>query len=142
MEQKKLIPPFSAASASEKLQLNEAAWNSKDPERVALLYTVDTEWRDRTIFLHGREEVKAYLTRKWKNELDYMVRKELWGAKENRNAVRFEEEWRDHTGQWFHGYSNEQLEFDEDGLIRKRFASTSEKAIEAGGRTLKPVTGR
>lgn len=136
MEQNKLVPPFSAETAREKLRLNENAWNTLDPEKISLLYTADTEWRDRTEFINGREAVKAYLTRKWKKELHFRTRKELWGAKENRNAVRFEDEWQDQNGQWFHGYGNEQLEFDEQGLIRKRYASISDKPIEASERTL------
>lgn len=136
MEQKQLIPPFSAESAREKLQLNENVWNTRDPEKISLLYTLDTEWRDRTTLLRGREEIKTYLTRKWEKELSYKIKKEVWGAKENRNAIRFEEEWHDHAGQWFHSYGNEQLEFDEKGLIRRRYATISDLAIDARDRTL------
>jgi nuclear transport factor 2 (NTF2) superfamily protein len=136
MENKQLIPPFSAETATEKLRLNETLWNSRDPEQVSLLYTIDIEWMDRTELVRGRAAVKAYLTRKWEKERIYKIKKELWGAKENRNAVRFEEEWRDENGQWYHSYGNELLEFDEQGLIRKRFASISDLAIGEGERKL------
>ncbi len=136
MQQNQLVPPFSAESAAEKLQLNENVWNTRDPEKIALLYTEDTEWLDRTTFLNGREEVQTYLKRKFENELDFKTKKEVWGAKENRNAVRFEDEWHDHTGQWFHSYGNEQLEFDENGIISKRFSVISDKAIDADNKAL------
>jgi nuclear transport factor 2 (NTF2) superfamily protein len=136
MEQKKLIPPFSAETAAEKLQLNQEIWNTRDAEKISQLYTEDIEWLDRITFLTGRAAVKNYLTKKFENELGFKTKKEVWGAKENRNAIRFEDEWHDHTGQWFHSYGNEQLEFDENGLIRKRFGCISDKAIEAHDRTL------
>lgn len=129
MEQKNIIPPFSKETATEKLQLIENAWNTRNPEQISLLYTTNAEWRDRTDFIHGRAAVKAFLTREWEKELDFKIKKELWGAKENRMAVRFEYEWHDHTGQWFHSYGVEVLEFDEAGLMQKRFASVSDLAI-------------
>lgn len=134
MEYQKLIPPFSMETAAQKLQLIEKAWNTLNPEAVSLLYTPDTEWRDRTDFVNGREAVKTFLTTEWQRELDFKGKKELWGAKENRMAVRFEYEWRNASGQWFHSYGVEVMEFDEAGLIRKRFASISDLPIEAGER--------
>ena len=117
-----------------KVQMAEDAWNTKDPERVSLAYSIDTEWRNRTEFINGREEVKAFLKRKWEKELAYRLKKELWGFRENRMAVRFEYEWHDHTGQWFRSYGNELWEFDEDGLMRKRYASINDLAIDEKAR--------
>ncbi len=136
MEQNQLIPPFSGETAAEKLRLNTNVWNTRDPEKIIQLYTEDIEWLDRTTFLSGREQVKAYLAQKFENEQEFITKKEVWGAKENRNAIRFEDEWHDQNGQWFHSYGNEQLEFDEKGLIRKRFGVISDKAIEAVDKTL------
>ena len=129
-------PPFDLEKAQAKVQAAEDAWNSRDPERVVLAYTVDTEWRNRTEFLHGREEVKAFLYRKWKQELDYKLKKELWGFRENRMAVRFEYEWRDAENNWFRSYGNELWEFDESGLMRKRFASINDLPIKESERYL------
>ena len=120
------FPPFNRESALQKVQMAEDAWNSKDPERVSLAYTVDTEWRNRSEFINGREEVKAFLKRKWEKELDYKLKKELWGFRENRMAVRFEYTWHDEAGQWYRSYGNELWEFDENGLMRKRFASIND----------------
>src|SRR3984957_7444050 len=136
MKNDTLIPPFSAETAAEKLQLNENAWNTRDAGQGSLLYTEDVEWADRTHFLRGRAAVSAYLAAKFAAQRDYTVRKELWGAKENRNAVRFQEEWCDEHGQWFHSYGNEQLEFDERGFIRKRFGCISDMALNEGQRSL------
>lgn len=119
-----------------KVQRAEDAWNSRDPERVCLAYTVDTEWRNRAEFIHGREAVKAFLKRKWEKELDYKLKKELWGFRENRMAVRFEYEWHDKNGQWFRSYGNEMWEFDEQGLMRKRFASINDLPILESERRL------
>jgi len=130
------LPPFTLETALQKVQAAEDAWNTKDPEKVCLAYTVDTEWRNRTDFINGREEVKAFLTRKWQKELDYKLKKELWGFRGNRMAVRFEYEWRDQTGQWFRSYGNENWEFDEDGLMRKRFASINDLPIQESERKL------
>ncbi len=132
-----LKPPFTLETARQKVQAAEDAWNTKDPERVCLAYTIDTEWRNRTEFLNGREEVKRFLERKWAAELDYRLKKELWGFRENRMAVRFEYEWHDHAGQWFRSYGNELWEFDEHGLMRKRFASINDLPIAERERTLR-----
>lgn len=136
MEQKIPIPPFTMESAVEKVQLAENAWNTKDPEKVCLAYTLDTEWRNRTDFINGREEVKAFLKAKWAKELEYKLKKELWGFRENRMAVRFEYEWHDESGQWFRSYGNELWEFDENGLMSKRYASINDMAINFNDRKL------
>jgi uncharacterized protein len=129
-------PPFNFETATAKVQAAENAWNTRDPERVCLAYTIDTEWRNRTEFLNGREEIKAFLYRKWEKELDYKLKKELWGFRENRMAVRFEYEWHDAEGNWFRSYGNELWEFDENGLMRKRFASINDLAINESERYL------
>lgn len=131
------LPPFTLETALQKVQAAEDAWNSKDPDRVALAYTTDTEWRNRTEFINGRDEVREFLKRKWDKELDYRLKKELWGFRENRMAVRFEYEWRDASGQWYSSYGNELWEFDENGLMRKRFASINDLAIEEKDRMLR-----
>ncbi|HNP33017.1 MAG TPA: nuclear transport factor 2 family protein [Flavobacterium sp.] len=123
------LPPFDMEKALQKVQLAEDAWNSKDPERVSKAYTIDTEWRNRTEFINGRDEVVAFLKRKWEKELNYKLKKELWGFRENRMAVRFEYEYQNHDGQWFRAYGNELWEFDENGLMRKRFASINDMEI-------------
>jgi uncharacterized protein len=125
------VPPFTLETAMQKVQMAEDAWNSKDPERVCLAYTVDTEWRNRAEFINGREAVKSFLKRKWQKELGYKLKKELWGFRENRMAVRFEYEWHDDSGNWFRSYGNELWEFDENGLMRKRFASINDLPIDA-----------
>jgi hypothetical protein len=122
-------PPFSLETARAKVQAAEDEWNSRDPDRVVLAYTVDSEWRNRTEFLNGRAEIRAFLQRKWSGELDYRLKKELWGFRENRIAVRFEYEWRDARGQWYRAYGNELWEFDDDGLMAKRFASINDAPI-------------
>jgi uncharacterized protein len=124
-----LVPPFDESSAKAKVQLAEDVWNTRDPERVVLAYTEDTEWRNRTEFLHGREQVKQFLKRKWQKELDYRLKKELWGFRENRMAVRFEYEWHDADGQWFRSYGNELWEFADNGLMRRRYASINDAPI-------------
>ena len=136
MEQKLPLPPFTMETALQKVQFAEDAWNSKDVERIALGYTIDTEWRNRTDFINGREEVKAFLTQKWKNELHYKLKKELWGFRENRMAVLFEYEYQNKSGQWFRAYGNENWEFNEDGLMRKRYASINDLPIEEKDRKL------
>ncbi|MBV8251793.1 MAG: nuclear transport factor 2 family protein [Chitinophaga sp.] len=130
------LPPFTLETALQKVQLAEDAWNTKNPEIVSLAYTADTEWRNRTAFIHGREEVKAFLKQKWEKELDYKLKKELWGFRENRMAVAFQYEWHDHTGQWYRSYGNELWEFDENGLMRKRFASINDLAIKEAERRI------
>lgn len=130
------LPPFTEATAKQKIQAAEDAWNSKDPERVSLAYTVDTEWRNRSEFLNGREEVKAFLKSKWDKELDYKLRKEYWAHAGNRIAVRFEYEYHNADGQWFRAYGNENWEFDEHGLMQKRYASINDLAITETERKL------
>jgi len=137
MEKRFPIPPFNMETALQKVQAAEDTWNTKDPVKVSQAYTIDTEWRNRTEFINGREEVVAFLTRKWQKELDYKLKKELWGFKENRMAVRFEYEWHDAAGQWYRSYGNELWEFDENGYMQKRFASINDLAIEEDDRKLK-----
>ncbi|HQQ94249.1 MAG TPA: nuclear transport factor 2 family protein [Bacteroidia bacterium] len=129
MEQKAPLPPFNEESAKQKVQMAEDAWNSKDPERVCMAYTRDTEWRNRDQFIHGREEVKNFLKAKWEKELDYRLKKELWAFRDNRIAVRFEYEWHNPQGHWFRSYGNENWEFDANGLMQKRFASINDVPI-------------
>ncbi len=130
------LPPFTAETSKQKIQAAEDAWNSKDPERVSLAYTIDTEWRNRSVFLNGREEVKAFLQGKWDKELDYKLKKEYWAHVDNRIAVRFEYEYHDAEGQWFRAYGNENWEFDENGLMRKRYASINDLPIKESERKL------
>ena len=136
MEQRHPLPPYTMETALQKVQMAEDAWNSKNPERVCLAYTVDTEWRNRTDFINGREEVKAFLKKKWEKELNYKLKKELWGFRENRMAVRFEYEYQNAEGQWFRAYGNENWEFDENGLMRKRYASINDLPIKESERKL------
>jgi len=124
-----ITPPFTLESATRKVQIAEDAWNSRDPERVALAYSPDSEWRNRTEFLCGRDEIKAFLHRKWAKELDYRLKKTLWGFRENRIAVSFEYEWHDEAGQWYRSYGNELWEFDHQGLMRRRLASINDAEI-------------
>ena len=128
------LPPFTEETALIKVQAAENAWNSRDPERVSLAYTEDTEWRNRTEFIHGREEVVEFLKRKWSRELDYRLKKELWGFRNHRMAVRFEYEFHDPSGQWYRSYGNELWEFDELGYMKRRFASINDMTIEASER--------
>ncbi len=123
------LPPFTAETARQKVQAAEDAWNSRDPARVSLAYTEDTEWRNRSTFVHGRAEVVAFLTAKWAKEHDYRLKKELWAFTENRIAVRFEYEWHDDDGQWWRSYGNENWEFTADGCMARRFASINDLAI-------------
>jgi len=118
------------------VQAAENAWNSRDPERVSLAYTEDSEWRNRTEFLHGRADIRAFLERKWAKELDYRLKKELWGFRENRIAVRFEYEWHDAAGQWYRSYGNENWEFNADGLMARRFASINDAPIREDERRI------
>ncbi|WP_158989081.1 nuclear transport factor 2 family protein [Mucilaginibacter sp. L196] len=136
MEQKLPLPPFTFETATQKVQLAEDAWNSQDPHRIALAYTIDTEWRNRSAFINGRDEVIKFLTEKWKKELSYKLKKELWAFTGNKIAVRFEYEYHDHSGQWFRAYGNENWEFDENGLMEKRFASINDLAINESDRKL------
>ena len=123
-------PPFTVETAKAKVKAAENAWNSRDPDRIALAYTEDSEWRNRDKFLKGRDEIKAFLKRKWAKELDYRLMKELWAFTENRISVRFEYEWHNEQGQWFRSHGNEHWEFDEHGLMRRRDASINDVPIE------------
>ena len=137
IEKRVPLPPFTLETAMQKIQMAEDAWNSKDPVRVSMAYTINTEWRNRAEFINGREEVIEFLKRKWETELDYKLKKELWGFRENRMAVRFEYEWHNSLGQWYRSYGNELWEFDENGLMAKRFASINDLMIEEKDRKLK-----
>jgi uncharacterized protein len=128
------FPPFEMDSAIQKVQAAEDAWNSRDPHRVSLAYTPDSVWRNREEFITGREQIVEFLTRKWERELDYVLRKSLWGFRHNRIAVRFQYEWHDGAGQWFRSYGNELWEFDDNGLMRRREASINDLAIAAADR--------
>jgi uncharacterized protein len=129
-------PPFTAETAAAKVKSAEDAWNSCDPERVALAYTEDSEWRNRDEFFSGREAIRAFLARKWARERGYRLRKELWAFTEDRIAVRFEYESRDEAGQWWRSYGNEMWEFDASGLMARRFASINDLAIDASERRI------
>lgn len=131
-------PPFTVETGRLKVQAAEDAWNSRDPERVALAYSVDSDWRNRTEFLRGREEIKAFLRRKWAKELDYRLKKTLWCCLDNRIAVSFEYEWHDESGQWYRSYGNELWEFDDDGLMRRRVASINDAPISEAERRILP----
>ncbi|EHY88480.1 nuclear transport factor 2 family protein [Saccharomonospora azurea] len=130
------FPPFDEHTAAQKVQAAEDAWNTRDPERVALAYTEDSVWRNRDRHLVGREQIVAFLTEKWERELDYALRKELWGFRGNRIAVRFQYESRDHTGQWWRSYGNELWEFTDEGLMRRREASINDYPIEESERRI------
>ena len=136
MEQKPPFPPFTLETAKQKIQGAEDAWNGKNPEKVCLAYTIDTEWRNRNLFINGREEVKTFLKDKWENEIDYKLKKEYWAHTDNHIAVRFEYEYRNKEGQWFRAYGNENWEFNENGLMKKRFASINDLTIEEHERRL------
>jgi uncharacterized protein len=130
------LPPFTTETAAEKVQAAEDAWNTRDPQRVAQAYTVDSRWRNRSEFLTGRADIEAFLTRKWQRELDYVLRKQLWAFTDDRIAVRFQYEWHDAAGQWWCGYGNELWEFDATGLMTRREASINDVQIDAGERRL------
>jgi len=132
-----IAPPFTLETATRKVQLAEDAWNSRDPERVALAYSPDSEWRNRAEFFTGRDAIKAFLQRKWAKELDYRLKKELWCFTDNRIGVRFEYEWHDDSGNWFRSYGNEMWEFADSGLMQRRFASINDLAIEEADRKLR-----
>ncbi|TXS52322.1 DUF1348 family protein [Streptomyces sp. t39] len=129
------VPPFTHATAVEKVRLAEDAWNSRDPQRVSLAYTVDSRWRNRSEFATGREAIVALLTRKWNTELDYRLIKELWAYGDDRIAVRFAYEHRDDAGNWYRSYGNENWAFDEHGLMHTRHASINTLPIAASERT-------
>lgn len=126
-----LRPPFDTETSLAKVRAAEDAWNSRDPERVALAYSPDSQWRNRDTFVHGRDAIRAFLQDKWSRELDYRLAKALWGFRENRIAVRFQYEWHDKDGHWFRSYGNELWEFDEAGLMRRREASINDLPISA-----------
>lgn len=134
MESKPPFPPFTLETAQQKVQMAEDAWNTRDPEKVVLAYTIDSQWRNRSEFLSGREEIKAFLYRKWAKELDYRLRKELWAFTDNRIAVRFEYEWHDESNQWYRSYGNEMWEFADNGLMQNRFASINDVLIKESER--------
>jgi nuclear transport factor 2 (NTF2) superfamily protein len=129
-------PPFTEESARAKVQAAEDAWNSRDPDRVALAYTEDSEWRNRDEFFEGRAAIRAFLARKWERELDYRLKKTLWAFTDERIAVRFEYECRDTGGQWWRSYGNEMWEFSPEGLMRRRYASINDEPIDASERRL------
>ena len=128
------FPPFTLETAIQKVQAAENAWNTRDPERVSLAYTVDSQWRNRGEHVVGREAIVAFLTRKWQRELDYVLRKSLWGFRENRMAVRFQYECRDAAGQWYRSYGNELWEFTEQGLMARRETSINDVKIDESER--------
>lgn len=129
MEQKHPLPPFTLETAKQKIQLAEDAWNSQDPEKVSKAYTIDSEWRNRDTFVNGREKIVIFLQKKWEKELNYKLKKEYWAHTDNRIAVRFEYEYQTKEGNWFRAYGNENWEFDENGLMAKRYASINDLAI-------------
>lgn len=128
-EQRPPLPPFTRETAIQKVRAAEDGWNSRNPERVALAYSVDSYWRNRAEFIQGRDAIAAFLTRKWNRELDYRLIKELWAFTDNRIAVRFAYEYHDDSGNWFRAYGNENWEFDENGLMRTRFACINDLPI-------------
>jgi nuclear transport factor 2 (NTF2) superfamily protein len=130
------LPPFTRETAAQKVQAAEDAWNTREPERVARAYTVDSVWRNRDAFVHGRDEIVAFLTQKWEREREYALRKSLWCFDDDRIAVRFQYECRDHDGQWWRSYGNELWEFDEHGLMRRREASINDLRIDEGERRI------
>jgi uncharacterized protein len=129
-----IAPPFTEESAVKKVQVAEDLWNTREPDKVVMAYTEDCEWRNRSEFLIGREEIRAFLRRKWTRELDYRLKKTLWGFRENRMAVHFEYEWHDDSGQWFRSYGVELWEFAEDGRMRRRIASINDAPIRENER--------
>ncbi len=137
MEPRPPLPPFTEETAKQKIQMAEDAWNSQDPERVSKGYTENSEWRNRNQFIQGREEIKSFLKDKWEKELQYHLKKEYWAHTENRIAVRFEYEYHNENGQWFRAYGNENWEFDENGLMAKRFASINDLPISESDRKLR-----
>lgn len=137
MEQRHPLPPFTFESALQKIQFAEDAWNSMDPEKVSKAYTIDSEWRNRDSFVNGRDEIVRFLSDKWEKELNYKLKKEYWAHTDNRIAVRFEYEYMDHQGNWFRAYGNENWEFDENGLMAKRYASINDLPINEADRKFK-----
>lgn len=136
MEQKHPLPPFTLETAKQKIKMAEDAWNSQNPEKVSLAYTIDSEWRNRDKFINGREEIVKFLTDKWDKELNYKLKKEYWSHSENRIAIRFEYEYQNKNGKWFRAYGNENWEFDENGFMKKRYASINDLEINETDRYL------
>lgn len=136
------FPPFNNDTASQKVRLAEDAWNSRDPERVSMAYTTDSQWRNRSEFVSGRDEIVTFLQRKWQKEMDYRLVKELWIADGNRIAVRFAYEWHDEAGNWFRSYGNENWEFTEQGLMKRRIASINDLPIKESDRKFHWPLGR
>ena len=137
-----IVPPFTEESAIAKIRMAEDGWNSRDPQRVALVYTEDSQWRNRSEFPVGRAQIIEFLTRKWAKELDYRLIKELWAFRDNRIAVRFAYEWHDDSGSWFRSYGNENWEFAPNGLMQRRFASINDLPIKASDRKYHWPLGR
>lgn len=137
-----IAPPFTRETAIQKIRLAEDGWNSRDPERVSLAYTPDSRWRNRSEFVNGRAEIVAFLTRKWAKEFEYRLIKELWAFADNRIAVRFAYEWRDDGGAWFRSYGNENREFDDAGLMRRRVASINDLPLRPDDRKFHWPQGR
>lgn len=142
IKQKPPFPPFTMETAKQKVRMAEDGWNSRDPEKVALAYTTDSQWRNRSEFPVGREQIKSFLQKKWQREMEYRLVKELWAFTENRIAVRFAYEWHDENGQWFRSYGNENWEFDENGLMKTRYASINDLKINETERKLRWPQGR
>lgn len=142
MDTRPPLPPFTAETAAQKVRAAEDGWNSRDPERVALAYSVDTRWRNRAEFLTGRDAVQAFLQRKWDRELEYRLIKELWAFSGSRIAVRFAYEWHDDSGQWYRSYGNENWEFNEAGLMTHRHASINDRPIAVSERLYHWPQGR
>jgi nuclear transport factor 2 (NTF2) superfamily protein len=136
------LPPFTRETAIQKVRLAEDGWNSRDAAKVALAYTEDTEWRNRAEFVHGRDQARTFLERKWAKELDYRLIKELWAFEGNRIAVRYAYEWHDDSGNWFRSYGNENWEFDTDGLMQRRFACINDLPIKESERQYRWPLGR
>ncbi len=136
------VPPFTQETACEKVRLAEDGWNSRDASKVAMAYTPDTQWRNRSTFIHNRAEAEEFLADKWNKELDYRLIKELWAFTDNRIAVRYAYEWHDHSGNWFRSYGNENWEFGDDGLMRNRFSSINDLPITEAERKFRWPLGR
>lgn len=142
IEQKPPFPPFTLESAKQKVRMAEDGWNSRDPEKVALAYTTDSQWRNRSEFPLGREQIKSFLQKKWQREQEYRLVKELWAYTDNRIAVRFAYEWHDENGQWYRSYGNENWEFDENGLMKTRYASINDLMINENERKFRWPQGQ
>ncbi|MCP1437967.1 nuclear transport factor 2 (NTF2) superfamily protein [Erwinia persicina] len=136
------LPPFTRETAAEKVRLAEDGWNSRNPQKVALAYTLDTQWRNRAEFIHGRQEAEAFLSRKWARELEYRLIKELWAFTDNRIAVRYAYEWHDDSGNWFRSYGNENWAFDDNGLMTTRYACLNDLPIQESERKFHWPLGR